>query len=360
MGLGALALVSLAEARDLAIEHRRTLLKGNDPLIEKDNAKRNAKVAAAKRISFDECARAYIESQRAGWRNPKHVAQWGSSLETYASPIFGKLPLQEIDTTLVLSAITPIWTTKPETASRVRGRIEIVLNWATARGYRTGDNPARWRGHLDMLLPRPTRVRKVEHHAALPFDQMPTFMAALQCERGNGARALEFLILTAARTGEVLGAKWEEINLDEGIWTIPAERMKANREHRVPLSPHALELLQNESAISNTDYVFTGMAPGQPLSNMSLLAVLKRMGVTVTAHGFRSTFRDWAAERTNYPREVAEAALAHVLKDKVEAAYRRGDLLLKRRRLMQEWAKFCMRPVGYVDVLPIERKAGLL
>ena len=349
MGLGPLALIPLKEAREQAIELRRMLFKGMDPLEEKARIRQKKALDQAKSITFDQCAFSYIESHRAGWKNPKHGAQWESTLNTYASPFFGKIPVQDVDTALVIKALTPIWTQKPETASRVRSRIELVLSWATAREYRTGDNPARWRGHLDMLLPKPTKIRKVAHHPALPIDDMPAFMEALRKENGLGARALEFLILTATRTGEVLGATWQEINLDQGIWTIPRERMKAGREHRVPLSRRAIELLTNLPRISDhcdSDFLYPGLKAGQSLSNMSLLAVLKRMECKVTSHGFRSTFRDWAAERTNYPREVAEAALAHTLKDKVEAAYRRGDLFLKRRRLMQEWERYCHSDVN--------------
>jgi integrase len=360
MGLGPLGTLTLAKARESATECRRQVLEGIDP-IEARKARRNqGRLDAAKAMTFDQCAEKYIESHRDDWSNPKHAAQWESTLNTYASPFFGSLLVKDIDTGLVMKALQPIWSTKNETASRVRGRIESVLSWATVRGYRAGDNPARWRGHLDHLLSKPSKVQKVEHHPALPYDEMGAFMPLLRAETGVAALALEFLILTAARTGEVIGTTWGELDLDQKVWTVPAERMKAKREHRVPLSPAALKILATLEQMRTNDFVFPGGKAGKPLSNMAMLALLKRMERSdLTAHGFRSTFRDWTAERTSYPREVAEAALAHTVGDKVEAAYRRGDLFEKRGRLMNEWAKHCERPkVAGGAVVPLARNAA--
>jgi integrase len=262
--------------------------------------------------------------------------------------------VQAIDVALVMKVLEPIWKTKPETASRLRGRIEAVLDWATVRGYRKGENPARWRGHLDKLLPARSKVQKVEHHPALPYDEIADFGAVLRGQDGIGARALEFLILTAARTGEIIGGRWDEVDFEDKIWVVPAARMKAGREHRVPLSGAALAILKQMREIRESDAVFPGGKKGKPLSNMAMLAVLKRMGRNdLTAHGFRSTFRDWAAERTNFPREVVEMALAHTIDNKVEAAYRRGDLFQKRRQLMEAWARFCCTTRSHGEVVPI-------
>ena len=304
-------------------------------------------------MTFDQCADAYLAAHRAGWRNAKHAAQWSSTLATYVSPIFGNLPVQAIDVALVTKALEPIWTAKPETASRMRGRIESILDWAKVRGYRDGENPARWRGHLDHLLPARAKVSKVRHHAALPYDELAGFMGKLRAQGGTSARALEFAILTAARTGEVIGARWAEIDLPGKTWTIPAERMKAGREHRVPLSAAALAILETQAALTENEFVFPGQQRAG-LSDMALWMALRAMGRDdLTVHGFRSTFRDWAAERTNFPREVAEGALAHSLTDKVEAAYRRGDLFDKRRRLMTAWADHCGKAVAAGTVLPL-------
>jgi integrase len=355
MGLGSLDTIGLADARERARKAREQRLDGLDPIEHRKAARRAADIDAAKAITFKDCARRYIASHQPAWRNPKHVAQWGSTLETYVYPVFGALPAQAIDVGLVLKAIEPIWTAKPETASRVRGRIESILDWATARGYREGENPARWRGHLDNLLPAPAKVRRVEHHAALPYAEIGPFMAELRRQEGVAARALEFAILTAARTGEVIGARWDEINVSERLWTIPAERMKASKEHRVPLSAPALAIVESMVAIRSGAFVFPGAREGRPLSNMAFLMLLRRMGhEDLTAHGFRSSFRDWAAERTGFPAEVAEMALAHAVSDKVEAAYRRGDLFQKRRQLAEAWAKFCATaPAAAGKVVPM-------
>jgi integrase len=343
MGLGPLHIISLSDARSRAAECRRLRLDGVDP-IEARKAKRNEeKLEAAKSMTFDACAKAYVAAHEAGWQNAKHRDQWRNTLKTYCSPVFGNLPAQAVDVGLVMKALEPIWHEKPETASRLRGRIEAILDWATVRGYRKGENPARWRGHLDKLLPARGKVRKVEHHAALPYREIPPFMTEL-CEReGIAARALEFLILTATRTGEVIDVRWEEFDLNERVWTIPAARMKAGKEHRVPLSDRAVVIIQGLRKTRLGDFVYPGQRAGKPLSNMAMLKLLDRMGrADLTTHGFRSTFRDWAAEQTNFPREVAEMALAHTIGDRVEAAYRRGDLFEKRRELMEEWERYCL------------------
>lgn len=345
MGIGSVYDVKLAEAREIARACRRAVRQGRDP-IEERRAERQAKrLEAARTITFQECAEALIAAQRAGWRNPKHAAQWPSTLATYVYPLLGKLPVQAVDVGLVMRVLEPIWTAKPETASRVRGRIESVIDWATARGYRQGENPARWKGHLENLLPARSKVARVEHHAALPYAEIAAFIAALRGQDGIGARALEFAILTAARTGEVLGAAWSEIDFEAALWTVPAERMKAGREHRVPLSEAALAILYAMKEIRQGDFVFPGARAGRSMSQMALLMTLRRMGRgNLTAHGFRSTFADWSAERTNFPGEVREMALAHAVGDKVEAAYRRGDLFEKRRQLAEAWARFCSAP----------------
>lgn len=341
LGLGPYPDVTLAEARELAAECRRKLRAGIDPLDEKQAAKRTALAQAVKALTFDECATSYIEAQRAGWKNAKHAAQWQSTLDTYASPIIGKLAVGDVDTACVMRVLEPIWTSKTETASRLRGRIEAVLAWATVRGYRSGDNPATWRNHLDKLLPARSKVQKVEHHAALPWREVGEFMVALRKEAGIAARALELAILCAARSGEVRGATHEEFDLKAKTWIIPAERMKAGKEHHIPLSDAAIAVIKAMPKIEGGAIVFPGVK-GKPLSDASLGSVLKRMKRTdLTAHGFRSTFRDWAGESTAYPREVIEHALAHQLKDKAEAAYARGTSFDKRRRLMADWAKFC-------------------
>ena len=365
MGLGSLRDVSLAHARDKVTEFRRLRADGIDPIERRRAERHGARLEAAKAITFKDCAEAYIEGNKAGWGNPKHVAQWSASLQRYAYPVFGSLSVQAVDTALVMKVLEPIWSTKTETASRVRGRIESVLDWARARGYREGENPARWRGHIENLLPARSRVRTIQHHPALPYEEIGTFIESLAGQDGLAAKALEFLILTAARTGEVVGALWDEIDLEKRIWTVPAHRIKARREHRVPLSSRTMAILRGLHDTRNGEFVFTvgrgGQTVGrggQPLSNMALLSLLKRMGRTdLTAHGFRSTFRDWAAERTNYPRDVAEMALAHAVSDKVEAAYRRGDLFEKRRRMMDEWARYCgtVKPAARVIAIGATR-----
>jgi integrase len=355
MGLGSVSTVNLGEARGKAADAHRLRAAGIDP-IENRIAKRKASdLVAARAISFDDCADAYIEAHRPSWRNPKHATQWTATLETYVRPVLGRLSVAEVDTPTVMKVLDPIWNVKPETASRIRGRIESVLAWATVRGYRAGANPAQWKNHLDQLLPARGKIRKVVHHAALPYSELVVFLADLRSQSGVSPAALEFLILTAARTGEVLGARWNEIDIGSKIWTIPADRMKGGREHKVPLSAAAMAVLDRMKQL-NTEYVFSGRKRGKSLSNMALLAVLRRMEPpNLTSHGFRSTFRDWAAERTNFAREVAETALAHSIGDKVEAAYRRGDLFEKRRRLMDAWADFATKQPLKSQVLPLKQ-----
>lgn len=349
MGLGALHTITLAEAREKAKACRSKLLDGIDPLDARNAAKLSDVLERAKAMTFDDCAKAYIEAHRGGWKNVKHAAQWSSTLATYASPMIGSLPVATVNTALVVKVLQPIWQEKTETATRVRSRIESILDWATVSHFRVGENPARWRGHLDNLLADPGKMNKVVHHAALAWQVVGPFMFELKKREGVAARAVEFAILTAARSGEIRGAVWSEFDLDEAMWIIPAERMKAGREHRVPLSTAALSLLRSAPRID--EIVFPGARVGTPLSDMSLTAVLRRMGrKEITVHGFRSTFRDWCSESAgnSFPREVCEHALAHSLPDKVEAAYRRGDLIEKRKVLMQVWADYCAAGDGVV------------
>ena len=357
IGLGGFPDVTLAGAREAARLARDKIKNGIDP-VEESKAKRNALAAAqASAITFSDAAAKYIAAHESGWKNAKHAAQWSATLETYAYPTIGKLRVSSIETAHVIAILETIWTTKTETASRLRGRIESVLDWATVRGFRKGENPARWRGHLDKLLPARSKVRKVDHHAALPYSQVGAFMADLSKVEGMGARALEFAILTGTRSGEVRGATWAEIDVSAAVWTIPESRMKAGKEHRIPLSDSAIALLNTLPRIVGTDLVFPS-AKNSTLSDMTLTAVLRRMEKPVTAHGFRSSFRDWAGETTAYPREVIEHALAHQLKDKAEAAYARGTLFDKRRRLMTDWAKHCGTVQPEASVTPIRGSAA--
>jgi integrase len=350
MGLGPTHTVSLAEARQKALDARKLLIEGINPLVAKRQNQIAGALASAKMMTFDQCAEAYILAHKAGWKNAKHADQWTNTLNTYASPVFGHLPVAEIDTGLVVKCLSPIWESKTETASRLRGRIESVLGWATTSGYRTGENPARWKGHLDNLLATISKSSRTKHHPSLPWQRIGAFMSALRAREGVSARAVEFAILTACRSGEVRGAKWTEVDTVGKVWTIPAERMKAKREHEVPLSDAALALLESMPKVG--EIVFAGTKK-QPLSDMSLTAVIRRMngddkpiwadanGEGVTVHGFRSSFRMWAAETTNYPREVAEHALAHQLPDAVERAYQRGSQFAKRAALMAAWSAYC-------------------
>jgi integrase len=341
MGLGGLLKVSLAEARRKAAAQRMLLADKRDPLERRQTDNAAKKVEAARSITFDECASAYIRAHEVSWQNAKHRQQWQNTLAAYVSPKFGPVPVAEVDVGMVMKAIEPFWKTKPETAGRVRGRIEAVLDWAKARGFRDGENPARWRGHMSNLLPARRKFRAVKHHAALPYPEIGAFVADLRSRQGAAAAALEFLILTTARTGEVIGARRSEVDFRTRVWTVPAERMKGKREHRVPLSSAAMNALER-AMVEDSEFLFPGIKPGQGLSNMALLKVLERMNRSdLTVHGFRATFKTWATECSNFPRELVEAALAHVLEDKTEAAYQRGDILEKRRRLMGAWAEFC-------------------
>jgi integrase len=360
MGLGAYPEISLSDARGAAGEARKLKAQGIDPIAAREAVRAQERLEAARAVTFRQCAEAFIEAHKGGWKNAKHAQQWSNTLETYAMPIIGNLPVQAIDVALIDKVLSPIWSTKTETASRVRGRIESILDWATTRGHRQGENPARWRGHLENLFPARTTVRRVKHHAALPFAQLPAFMTDLQQQEGLGALALQFTILTAARTEETIGLNWAEIDIDKGVWTLPAERMKAKREHRVPLSEAALDILKARREVTaGVGFVFPGAKRDAHLSNMAMLVTLRRMGRGhVTVHGFRSVFRDWVEECTNFAGSVAEAALAHVVGDKVEAAYRRGDLFEKRRKLMAAWAAFCMTPIEEPKVVPITKRAG--
>ncbi|MGO9431228.1 tyrosine-type recombinase/integrase [Rhodoblastus sp.] len=345
--------VRLAEARAKAADLYRLIKAGVDPLAEREAAKVAEKAAAqdakVKAVTFKEAARRYIDAHRAAWKNVKHAAQWKSTLETYAFSIFGSIPVGDIETSHVLAALEPIWQAKPETASRVRGRIEVILDFAKARGWRTGDNPAQWKGHLALALPARSKVRAVKHHAALPWVDIGAFMRELKKQHGLGAACLRFAILTAARSGEARGARWSEIDANGKTWIIPAARMKAKREHRVPLSDAAMAVLAEMYELrATTDpdaLIFPGADGRRPLSDMTLTACLRRMSRDdLTCHGFRSCFRDWAAESTAYPGDVVEMALAHAVGNKVEAAYRRGDLFEKRVRLMTDWGVACLTP----------------
>ena len=343
MGLGPLSLVSLAKARELSIECRRKVLNGLDPLEERKQAKRAQQLAQARSITFREAAEQCIASKKPEWKNAKHAQQWSNTLNAYAYPVFGDLSVSDVDTDLVLKAIEPIWISKAETASRVRQRIETVWDWARARGYVEGENPARLRGHLDNILAKTAKVKRVKHHPAVPYKQISEFILQLRDRTGSSALALEFMILTAARTGEVRGAKWCEIDLTASVWTIPAERMKAGREHRIPLSSRTIEILTSIQSNRNPEeFVFPGWKAGTGLSDGALLALMKKINFgPYTPHGFRSTFRDWAAEEAyEFSNETVELALAHTIKNKAEAAYRRGDQLERRRELMNKWGDY--------------------
>lgn len=357
MGLGSYPDVSLAEAREKASELRKLTRQSIDPLLEKRKQVSVIRAAISKAITFDDASAKYIEAHKASWKNEKHADQWTNTLKTYASPIIGSVDVSLIDTGHIMRILEKdnFWNEKTETASRVRGRIESVLDWATVRKYRTGENPARWKGHLDKLLPARSKVKKTEHHAALPWLQMGAFMVKLREQQGTAAKAVELAILTACRSGEVRGAVWEEFDLEAGIWIVPPERMKAGKEHRIPLPEKAIQLLKKQKELFPTGYAFPGMKEGKPLSDMSLTAVLRRMEQNeITVHGFRSSFRDWAAESTAYPNEMVEMALAHTIGNKVEAAYRRGDLFEKRRRMMQDWSNFCDTVIKAGEVIPLK------
>jgi integrase len=355
MGLGPASVLGLAEARALAAQYRLQKVMGLDPIEDRRLKRRQKNLEAASAVSFEECARKLIDAKKPSWRSAKHGDQWLSTLTTYAFPHFGDLAVGTVDTNLVLKALEPIWQKKNETAGRVRERIEAVLDAARARGLREGENPARWRGHLENLLPKPSAIRRVRHHPALPYAEISNFMAALRSLKSTAALAMEFLILTATRTSETIGARWDEIDLPHGVWTIPSSRIKAGKEHRIPLPAPAITLLEKLHQHRVGPYVFPGMKSGKPLSNMALLKLLGRMGwADITTHGFRSTFRDWAAEQTNFPREVAEMALAHAIENKVEAAYRRGGLFQKREKLMAAWALYCGTARSGAQIIPLK------
>lgn len=355
-GLGPIRDVTLEQAREAAKDARVALRTGVDPI----DARRDERAAAAQEqrraVTFAHCMDKYIDAHQASWRNAKHAAQWRSTLDTYAAKL-KPLPVAEIDTPEVLGALEEIWGTKTETATRVRQRIEAVLDWAAARKYRKADNPARWRGHLDKLLAKPTKLKNVTPRAALPYDAVADFMRTLKAQKGQAARALELQILTASRPSEVTGARWSEFDLDNSTWTVPGERMKAGKEHRIPLSPAGVKLVKHLPRLHD-DYVFPGAGKNATMTTAAPLKVLKEIRPGVVAHGFRSTFRDWAADLTTYPREIAEQALAHTLSDKTEAAYRRSDLFAKRAKLMADWARYCeRRPAAGVSNIEEARNA---
>jgi integrase len=355
-GLGSVNTISLARAREIARECRELRLNGLDPIEERRRKRAGNAAESARAITFQECARAYVAAHGTSWRNGKHAKQWSTSLERHVLPVLGPLPVGTIDTPLVLRALKGVWESAPETGTRLRGRIEAVLDWATAAKYRHGDNPARWSGLLEHLLPAPRKAKPVVHHAAMAFAELPAFMAKLRGVNSVGARALEFLILTAARTGEVFGARWKEIDGD--LWTIPGTRMKSGRTHEVPLSARCLEILTDIKAHSRGDAVFPGRTGHNPLAAVTFRWLLAKLGhADVTVHGFRSSFRDWCGEHTSFPREIAEAALAHQIGNKVERAYRRGSALQQRRLLMEAWAKYCAAPpVLAADVVPLRAR----
>ena len=358
-GLGSYPTLSLEQARDDALECRQLRQQGIDPVDYAKAQRQKEALDEAKSFTFKECALTYINSHNRGWKNRKHESQWRNTLETYAYPTIGDISVQDIDIGLVMEVLEPIWYEKTETASRVRQRIENILDWATVKQYRSGDNPALWRGRLDKLLPKRVKVQKPVHFPAMDYRELPEYFQALRKRDSVATRALAFTILTAARNGEARAVTNDELDIKGKIWTIPDSRMKADREHRVPLSAEALKIIKEmEPFRRHTDnFIFPGQAHAKPISEASLLKVVKQQDKTLTVHGFRSTFRDWCAEQTSFPREVAEAALAHSVRDKTEAAYQRGDLFEKRRKLMDQWAQYCLKEKGKARVVPIRKKA---
>jgi integrase len=342
MGLGAFPIVSLINARAAALECRQARLKDLDPILERLKRRARARLEAARTITFKECARQYIESHKAGWRSEKHSKQWNTTLDTYAHPVFGSLSVQEIDTPQIVKALAPIWSEKSETAKRVRQRIELIFKFAIASKYREGENPARWAGCLEFILDKRSKNKRAKHHSSMPHQEVGAFVASLREEDGAAAAALEFVILTAARTNEVLGARWEEINFDDKVWEIPANRMKIGVEHAIPLSQPAITLLQRMEKVQQSEFVFPGGQKDKPLTNMAMLKLRDRMNRSgVTIHGFRGTFCNWANERTTFSRETIERALAHTINNKAEAAYNTTTLVEKRRPLMERWSEYC-------------------
>lgn len=357
IGLGGFPSTTLAQARIKAAEQKNLIANGIDPIAEKKRLKSLLIASQGNAITFDEAADKVHAKKAREFRNEKYAAQWISAMRTYASPVIGKMHPADIELSHIVKILEPIWLTKTDTAKKLRGNIEAVIAWTIVSGFRKGENPARWKGHLDAILPAPGKVAKVQHYKAMPMDDMASFMVDLRQVEGLSARALEFTILTAARSGEVRGATWDEIDLQRKVWIIPAERMKAGKEHRVPLSDAAIKLLEALPRFEGTNLVFPSPRSGKPLSDMSLSAVTRRMGVDVVPHGFRSTFRDWTAERTNYPHEVAEMALAHMIQSKTERAYRRDDLFPKRALMMQDWANFINTPKQPAEVVSITAKS---
>lgn len=355
-GLGGYPTVSLKQARERAQTLQDKLWQGIDPIEERKAVKGALLAAQSRGITFDDCARQFLKNKTAEFSNPKHAAQWENTLRDYASPVIGKLPVAEVTLPHIVKILEPIWQTKTETATRVRGRIESVLAYATASGFREGDNPARWKGNLDAVLPKPTKLKKVQHHKALPWQEINDFMVKLRQREGMAARCLEFTILTGLRSGEVRGARWDEIDLQAKTWTVPAERMKMKKSHTVPLCVDAIILLEQLPRFEGNDLVFPG-ARGGVLSDVGLTKPIRAMGYDVTVHGFRSTFRDWMSERTSYPHHVAEMALAHAVGNAVERAYRRGDLLAKRTNLMRDWCRFINSPARSGEVVGIREGA---
>jgi integrase len=358
-GLGSYPTISLEQARDDALECRQLRQQGIDPVDYAKAQRQKEALDEAKSFTFKECALAYINSHQQGWKNRKHESQWRNTLDTYAYPTIGDIGVQDIDIGLVLDVLEPIWYEKTETASRVRQRIENILDWATVKQYRSGDNPALWRGRLDKLLPKRVKVQKPIHFPAMDYRELPGYFQALRKRDSVATRALAFTILTAARNGEARAVTSDELDIKGKVWTIPDNRMKADREHRVPLSAEALKIIKEmEPFKRHTDhFIFPGQAHAKPISEASLLKIVKQQDKTLTVHGFRSTFRDWCAEQTSFPREVAEAALAHSIRDKTEAAYQRGDLFEKRRQLMDQWMQYCLKGKGKAKVVPIRKKA---
>lgn len=352
MGLGGYPEVTLAKARDKARKAKAAIREGIDPIEEQRAAKGELASSRAKEKTFDECVKSYLAIKLTEFSNPKHAAQWASTLKTYASPVIGKLPISEVTRPHIIKTLEPIWQTKTETATRVRGRIESVLAWATVSGFREGDNPACWKGNLDAVLPKPGKLKNVQHHKALPWQEISEFMVKLRQRNGMAARCLEFTILTGLRSGEVRGAQWQEIDLPAKTWTVPAERMKTSKAHTVPLCDDAVKLLKDLPRFEDNELVFPG-ARGGLLSDVAVTKHIRAMGYDVTTHGFRSTLRDWIAENTSYPHHVAEMALAHTIGNAVERAYRRGDLLAKRTRLMADWCKFINQPTKAGEIISI-------